>query len=231
MSVTNTMQSLWIGKQLSRLEVLSIRSFLANGHKYHLYTYEDLKVPRGVVLKDARAILGKKHLHRQVGGCRVHFSDLFRYKLLADRGGWWVDTDVVCLKPFDFRRDLVFGWQSAEEVNGAVLFAEPGSRHMRMLSGLAMKCPPNAPWGTPGPILLTRVAKRLGLLDRAEPMRSFYPIPCNRFLELIRSNREVPPGSYAVHFWHSLFITTRIPEDATYLPTSIMGQLQRRYGV
>jgi len=230
-SLVNTMQSLWIGKRLSRLEVLSMRSFLAHGHEYHLYAYEKLDVPRGVVLKDARVIVERKHVYRQPCGSYVHFSDVFRYKLLAERGGWWVDTDVVCLRPFDFRRDLVFGWQSAEEVNNAVLFAKPGSRHMRILYDLARRCPPDAPWATPGPILLTKVAKALGILNRAEPMSSFYPIPCNDFLELIRRNREVPPRSYAVHLWHSIFVTTRIPEDATYLSTSIVGQLQRRYGV
>ena len=35
-------QSLWIGGSLSNLEILSIKSFLQNGHTYHLYTYEGL---------------------------------------------------------------------------------------------------------------------------------------------------------------------------------------------
>jgi len=25
------------------------------------------------------------------------FSNLFRYKLLAQKGGWWIDMDMVCL--------------------------------------------------------------------------------------------------------------------------------------
>ena len=33
-------QSLWIGDRLSALERLSIRSFLANGHGFDLYTYQ-----------------------------------------------------------------------------------------------------------------------------------------------------------------------------------------------
>ncbi len=34
-------QSLWIGAELSAMEQLSIRSFLANGHEFHLYTYQE----------------------------------------------------------------------------------------------------------------------------------------------------------------------------------------------
>ncbi len=36
------------------------------------------------------------------------FSNFFRYKLLLDRGGWWVDADTICLRPFDFREPFVF---------------------------------------------------------------------------------------------------------------------------
>ena len=35
------------------------------------------------------------------------FADIFRYQLLHKKGGWWVDTDVVCIKPFDFDADYV----------------------------------------------------------------------------------------------------------------------------
>ncbi len=34
--------SLWIGTQLSTMEQLSISSFLKNGHRFHLYVYDDV---------------------------------------------------------------------------------------------------------------------------------------------------------------------------------------------
>src|SRR4051812_10885773 len=87
---------LWIG-QLSPLEQLCIRSFIVQGHPYHLYTYDALdNVPAGVTLQDAGQILPKSLIFRnQLGkgkGSVAAFSDLFRYKLLLERGGWWVDT-------------------------------------------------------------------------------------------------------------------------------------------
>ena len=47
-------QSLWIGRKLSAMERLSIASFLANGHEYHLYVYDKIEnSPQGTVLKAA----------------------------------------------------------------------------------------------------------------------------------------------------------------------------------
>ena len=53
-------QSLWIGTKLSNLEKLSIKSFIDNGHTYHLYTYAEVKnIPEGVIVKDGNEILPK----------------------------------------------------------------------------------------------------------------------------------------------------------------------------
>src|SRR5258706_1862824 len=97
-------QGLWIGGSLSTMERLSIKSFLANGHAYHLYAYDDVAgVPPGAVVKDGNQILPSSLIFR----CKQNksfaaFSDFFRYKLLLEKGGWWVDLDVVCLKFFAF---------------------------------------------------------------------------------------------------------------------------------
>ena len=39
----NSVQSLWVGSELSELEILSIKVFKV-GHKFILYTYEKLKI-------------------------------------------------------------------------------------------------------------------------------------------------------------------------------------------
>ena len=41
--MSNIIQSLWIGTELSNLERLSIKSFIDNGHTYHLYVIKTLK--------------------------------------------------------------------------------------------------------------------------------------------------------------------------------------------
>ena len=106
-------QSLWIGDSLPAMQRLSISSFLRNGHGYHLYSYNDIDgVPPGTTVKDAATILPRDSIFfYQTGfgkGSYSAFSNLFRYKLLLERGGWWVDTDVVCLRHLDFQQAMVF---------------------------------------------------------------------------------------------------------------------------
>ena len=33
-------------------------------------------------------------------GSYAGFANFFRYELLRKRGGWWVDLDTICLRPF-----------------------------------------------------------------------------------------------------------------------------------
>src|SRR5215813_6559365 len=99
-------QGLWIGPHLSVMERLSIRSFLANGHEYHLYVYDQVEnVPEGAVLKDANEVFDKSRVFTYQSGFGKNsyagFANMFRYKLLAMRGGWWADSDVVCIRPLD----------------------------------------------------------------------------------------------------------------------------------
>ena len=97
--------SLWIGLPLSLMERLSITSFLQNSHEYHLYRYDEIaNVPDGTVLRDAAEILPASEIfyYRRGGGrgSVAAFADLFRYKLLLEKGGWWVDTDMVVCRRF-----------------------------------------------------------------------------------------------------------------------------------
>ena len=104
-------QSLWIGDRLSTMEKLCISSFLQNVNDFHLYTYDKVKgVPEGTVIKDANEIVPSDMIfkykeHNSYAG----FSNIFRYKLLFDKGGYWVDTDNVCLKPFTNIESNIYG--------------------------------------------------------------------------------------------------------------------------
>jgi len=124
------MQGLWIGPELSPMEALSIRSFLAHGHEYHLYTYGHVSnVPEGTVVKDANAIIpfDKVFKYRDYDSYSG-FSNHFRYQLLQLRGGWWVDLDLICLKPFDFESDYVFSSEEAQPSEGSGRLVNVGAR-------------------------------------------------------------------------------------------------------
>lgn len=133
-----TVNAMWIGKSLSTCELLTIKSFLNNGHKFVLWAYDDIvtPLPSGTILRDATEIIPRDKIFsykysNQFGhgkGSFAGFSDIFRYKLLYLHGGWWVDMDITCLKPLVFSDDYVFR-----------------SHHDLPLVGNVMKCPKGSP--------------------------------------------------------------------------------------
>ncbi|MBX9823531.1 MAG: hypothetical protein K2Y27_00915 [Xanthobacteraceae bacterium] len=101
-------QSLWVGKHLRWIERLAIKSYLDNGWRFQLYVYDDPRnVPDGCEVLDASAIIPEHEVFIEGLGSGLHagsigaFSDLFRYRLLYERGGIWTDTDVINLKRYD----------------------------------------------------------------------------------------------------------------------------------
>lgn len=101
-------QSLWVGDRLSRMEHYSIKSFLNLGFTFHLYVYEKVKnVPKGAVIKNANDIMKQNEIF-SLKSSFLPFSDIWRYKLLYDKGGYWVDLDMIAIKMFDFKDDFVF---------------------------------------------------------------------------------------------------------------------------
>jgi len=128
---------LWIGTALSKLELLTIHSFIKNGHQFHLWVYDKIETPLpvGTILEDANEIIPVEKVFRYKNvnkyghgkGSVSGFSDIFRYKLLYDKGGWWVDMDVTCLKPLNVRTPYFFR-----------------KHHELALVGNVMKCPAGA---------------------------------------------------------------------------------------
>lgn len=104
-------QSLWVGDRLSRMEHYSIKSFLTLGFEYHLYTYNHVdNIPKGyknLKLKDAGEIMSQQEIF-DVKKTFLPFSDIWRYKMLYEKGNYWVDLDMIAIKMFDFKDDYVF---------------------------------------------------------------------------------------------------------------------------
>jgi hypothetical protein len=46
------------------------------------------------------------------------FSNLFRYYLLHQMGGWWVDADVVCLSECVPATPIFMGWEYEQHLSG-----------------------------------------------------------------------------------------------------------------
>ena len=102
------LNSLWVGDQLGILEQLCIRSALAAGHPFHLYSYEPSKlrgVPDGVEVRDAAEVMPRERMIAYAE-CNSYAlgANFWRYELLGLGLGYWVDLDVLMLRPFDSNR-------------------------------------------------------------------------------------------------------------------------------
>jgi len=115
--MTERFQSFWFGETISPYQRLAMKSFIDHGHEYVLYAYDKFDVPRGVELRDAHEILPRSRVFFYGEGAGVGrgsvsaFSNLFRYRLLHERGDWWVDADVVCLSDSVPLDDVFMGWE------------------------------------------------------------------------------------------------------------------------
>lgn len=233
-------QSLWIGAELSAMEQLSIRSFLANGHEFHLYTYQDVKgIPAGTIVRSGGEILPADQIFSyQKGygkGSYAAFSNGFRYKLLLERGGWWTDLDSVCMRPIDLAGEHVLAKERSRDggflVACGMIKAPPGSPLMQYCWEASRKVDrAELLWGQIGPRLMTEAVERMsGLVTVLEP-EAFYPIDFWRTWRLISTCR-VPAGCYAIHLWHSCWQREHLNRNARYGRNCIYEQLKHRYGV
>src|SRR4051794_34921185 len=233
--MNDIIQSLWIGPRLSTMERMSIASFLRHGHEVHLYTYDRVDgVPPGTVVRDGREILPAERIftYRDYAS-PSGFSNFFRYKLLLERGGWWVDTDMVCLKPFAFRGEHVFASELSKGVpfvSSGAIKAPRGSEAMaRAWEVCNAKDPSTLRWGETGPSLMKAIVERLGMHDAVQPPHVFCPIPFPQWQRLLDGDDplELPAESYAVHLWNEMWRRENRDKDAAYDPRCLYERLKR----
>lgn len=204
MNATNkVIQGLWIGGELSTMEQLSIQSFLQNGHEYHLYAYQPVKnVPEGTLIKDGREILPDDRIFTyQSGfgkGSYAGFADLFRFHLLHKKGGWWADTDIICLKFFDFASETVIASSyEAQWGNCANICVLKLPQNSDLTAQLVERCDSldfaQVGYGDTGSLLLQRLLPELNYQDSIVPPQTFCPITWRAVSKIVHPDAAPTP--------------------------------------
>ena len=234
-------QSLWIGSSLGPMQHLSIRSFLKNGHDFHLYTYDRIaEVPEGTTICDAAAILPRESIfcyqHGFGRGSYSAFSNLFRYQLLFERGGWWVDSDVVCLRPFDFDDDFVFATEHDDggAVSAASCVFKSPSRSAYLdycIRACNAKNKDELRWKEIGPLLLAEAITRYDLTSHLVPVHVFNPVDWFDFAGMLAPGFDESrlTDSHAVHLWNQMWKSENLKPDTAAQPGSLYAFLRERY--
>ena len=154
MNDNSVVQGLWVGGRLSALERLCIRSFCAHGHEFHLYHYDELhNAPRidGLRLTNAAEILPRTAIfHYRRRKSLAGFADRFRWELMRQKGGWYADMDMVCLRPLQFDPEVVLGYDGAgDNINSALMKFPRGHFMATALADACANINNFAPWDTP----------------------------------------------------------------------------------
>jgi glycosyltransferase involved in cell wall biosynthesis len=130
--------------------IAAVTSQRAAGHPVKVWSYSPQKLeflrPLGVELADAADVVPRGLFEQVMQGTEIrYFSDVFRYAVLYEHGGLWLDSDIVLLRPFPFRGDHFFNlqWRSGIKgehfVCGNVIYAKPFSPHLRRLYELSLQ--------------------------------------------------------------------------------------------
>ena len=241
-------QGLWVGNPLSKMEQMCIKSFLYWGHEFHLYVYEPIEnIPEGTIVKDANEILSKDVIFTYQNGDEkgsfAGFSNFFRYKLIYDKGGFWVDMDTICLKPFDFTSPYVFSselnGEGIEMINCGIIGAP---KHNQMcLTGFEIcmtKDRKSMMFGETGPQLMRFIIDKYDLKYYAKSYKVFCPIHYYHVDSLVNENESVDElmcdllnDSYAIHLWNELWRRRKLDKNATFPESSIYQYLLKKYSV
>lgn len=216
------------------MERLSVASFVASGHDVHVYAYADIgdQLP-GAIVEDAGAIFPKRRsVYRDSHGSFSGFANMFRYKLLLERGGWWVDLDMVCLRPFDLVAEYVFATEPDLTITNAVLRVPPGSEVMHYAYARCVDLGRRRKqWGVTGPRLLAEAVGECELGRCAVHHRVFMPFDWPDWEGCLDPTREwqIDPETLSLHLWNKLWAKAGRDKDASYAPGCLYEVLKRRF--
>lgn len=235
-------QGFWLGESLSVMEQLCIRSFQQNGHSFHLYVYDVVKnVPEKTEMKDANQIIPYDRIFKDSRGSYASFADWFRYQLLYDKGGWWVDMDTICVKYFDIRPTYCFSSEKGigieQRINNGIIKSPSNAGFLiDLLEYVELKRPKNSKgetvhWGEFGPRLLSNVLQKYESEEYIQIPEVFCPISPTEISKLICKQDFILDEHkiYAVHFWNEIWRLANLDKNAEYHPDSLFEKMKSKY--
>lgn len=251
----NRINGVWFGPRLTNMQKLCIRSYQDHGHEFHLYTDDPNcgGVPAGTIVHSVEEILSIKD-NRPRFNCESHFSDYFRVILIYKIGGWYVDLDTICIRPFDFCEDYVFvsenehgGMRNPKEppilptteptklINGCIFKAPAGCDFLQnIIARINNMDTRSAKWLDVGPNQFRYEVPNWGLEKFVKPPVTFDAINPNELYHFVSAGVDwnLSLDSYVIHLRSSAWKEgTGLSPDKEYPMDSLYEQLKRKHGV
>lgn len=229
-------RSLWIYGDLSNNEILGISSYLYHGHEFYLYSYNPiLNPPAGVTIKDANDIIPESFIFKDSHGSLAAFSDWFRFKLLYDYGGWWVDIDTVCLQPLNLLQPYCFSSEYDNKgslwLNATCIKSKPKAEFLKdCLDFIDKKGSKEVSFGDYGLTLFRQKMAKYEYNDYQQSAITFCPINWFDIAKLItKTPYSFSMQTYTIHLWNEIWRRGYLDKNAIYHPESIYERLKSKY--
>ena len=224
----------WSG-DLSIYELANLKSFEENGFIVNVWIYlndnkTNLNELQEFNVKDANEILDISMLKRFTQGNQKanlsSFSNIFRFQLLKTYGGWWFDSDCICLKNVDEfvklanENEFVIGREYEDYTGSSVLFFNETNILdiiIKEVWGKIEEKEFNFFWGEIGPNLISEIFLRDNLMSSTFDETYFYKISADKFYLLFdNKNNEMEQylnESYVCHYWNEMLNRSLIKKD------------------
>jgi len=167
----NIIQFFWIGDKISRLAKLSINWYLMNDNEAHFYAYNNIEgLPNNTIFKYANSVIAREKIFKyKKQDSYAGFANLFRYKLLYEKGGFWTDMDIACLKKLSTDEPFIFASEGtlagSYRITNCFIHAEKKLLIMEYFYCTALsKKPEELNWGDTGPKLISEAVVNLNCM-------------------------------------------------------------------
>ena len=119
----------WYGRSLRTIDAVCLASMVRTGMRVKLFSHEPVdNLPAGVEPHDATPYLPLEVFQRLnpagIDAVAIQqFSDIFRIMLMKHGEGFWLDTDVLLLRPFAFPADRPYvARENAQRVGVSAMY-------------------------------------------------------------------------------------------------------------
>ncbi|EAJ7086559.1 hypothetical protein DYF23_06000 [Campylobacter jejuni] len=234
-------------KGIGLMEILTIKSWLDNGYKFHLYTYNlDDKIFlkfqelfSNFILKDANEIVPFSEYFSDDRGAGVAaFSDYFRFNLLYQRDALWVDLDMVCLNHMDLSQEYIFTQEIDKDetkprITTSFLKFPKNSDFGKNLIQEAKKIIDNKkiiPWGVIGPWFLAEQVEKWDLGKYKWDYKQTCQIPWYKVKNFIDKGQVFDEGRPCLHLFSEMWRVNRMNKN-TFYDNGIYSKLLNKHKI
>ncbi|XP_071545555.1 lactosylceramide 4-alpha-galactosyltransferase-like [Panulirus ornatus] len=161
----------------------------------------------------------------------INLADLVRLGLVWHLGGFYLDSDVVCIRPLTNLTNAI-GWQERSTLGSGVFHFTRNHPVLLEVMKYAAETFQSGVWGSSGPQAFTAVLKhkcgnKIQVLDGTPqcqgvtvlPIKAFYPVPATIWKTLFtpQAYRKITqryPFSYVIHTWNQKSSSQPILKDS-----------------